>query len=169
MRPEVHPAHILVDYAWAVLKRNYPAVWDESKYGGLIPIVPLSEEPELDGYDGPHLVYGYADAAAGSLYARHTGSITFVVYDDNFRRLGRTLTILKTAFERQDETAKDVNKFSTTFLMSNGQPYLGIRFGTIELSFVEGGTPETTEAGRQSALISISYEYYVDYDVVTSV
>lgn len=166
MNPEVNPAHLLVDYAWGVLKANMPTVWTTSKYGGLVPIVPLSEEPELDAYDGPHIVYGYADDATGDLYAQHSGSLTFAVYDQNFRRLGKTMTILKVAFERQDESARDINNFTTTYL--NGA-YVGIRFGTVDLAFLEGGTPEETEGGRQSALINIRYDYFVDYVVDTSI
>lgn len=168
---EVNAAYLLVDYAWGVLKANYPTVWDESKYGGLIPIVPLSEEPELDEYDGPHIVYGYAEDPTGSLHARSGGSITFAVYDQNFRRLGKTMNILKAAFERQDETARDVNNFTSVYNPGGAAtpPYLGIRFGYISVAFVEGGTPEETEGGRQSAIISITYEYYVDYDVITSI
>lgn len=165
MNPEVNPAHLLVDYAWAVLNKNYPSVWDKSKYKGLIPIVPLSEEPELDEFSGPHIVYGYADDSTGDLFASPTGALTFAVYDSNFRRLGKTMTILKTAFERQDETARDINNFTTTYL--NGA-YVGIRFGTVDIGFVEGGTPEESEGGRQSALMNIRYNYFVEYDVITT-
>ena len=33
---------------------------------------------------------------------------------------------------------------------------------------LDGGTPEETEGGRQSAIITIRYEYYVNYDIQTS-
>lgn len=167
----LHPAYVLVDYAWAVLHANMPTVWDKSKYGGMVPIVPLSEEPDLDEFSGPHIVYGYADEGTGPLPARQGGSTTFAIYDDNFRRLTRTLNCLKEAFNREDESARDVNRFSTYFLGQNGNPgpYLGIRFGHIGVAFTEGGTPEDSEGGRQSAIITIRYEYYVTTDVITNV
>lgn len=163
---EVSPAYFIRAYAWAVLKANMSDVWDESKYGGMTPIVPVAEEPDLDEYSGPHIVYGYALDATGSLYARNSGSLTFAVYDDNFRRLTKTLNILQAAFERQDETARDINLFTT----SKGPSWIGLRFGTVSVGFVEGGSPEDQEGGRQSALINIRFEYYVEYtNIITNV
>lgn len=190
MSPTVDAAYILVDYAWAVLHANESETWSTSNYKNLIPIVPLSEERELSEFSGPHIVYGYAEEGSGGLYARTRGSLTFAVYDQNYRRLSRALNYLRTAFERQDESARDINRFSTYFngtqpvvsrttnpdgspkheIVTPGVPgqYHGIRFGFTEVAFVEGGTPEDTEGGRQSGLISITYEYYVDYDIQTS-
>jgi hypothetical protein len=164
MDPTVSAAYLLRSYTWQLLKNNMSDVWDEDKYGGLTPIVPLSEEPELDEFSGPHIVYGFADDATGSLHARNSGSMTFAIYDDNFRRLGKTMNILKTAFERQDEAAADVNIYTSTI-----PQFIGIRFGTIDIGFTEGGTPEELEGGRQTALINLRYEYYVDYDVKTTI
>lgn len=169
MNPVVSPVYLLRLYAWAVLKANMPETWNEELYKaegdtqGIIPIVPLAEEPDLDAFDGPHIVYGYALDTTGDLYARNSGSMTFAIYDDKFRRLTETMNVLQAAFERQDETARDVNNFTTN------NNFIGIRFGYIFVGFAEGGTPEETEGGRQSALINIRFEYYVNYDVVTSV
>lgn len=177
----VNPAYLIRSYAWAVLRANDSTTWDTAKYGGLVPIVPVSEEPDLDEFSGPHIVYGYALDATGDLYARKSGSVTFAVYDQNFRRLTKTLTILQAAFERQDESARDINNYTTRVggaPTSTGNPpvwknptgaFLGLRFGYTRIGFIEGGTPEETEGGRQSALINIVFEYYVDYDVVTAV
>ena len=171
MNPVVSPVYLLRAYAWAVLKANMPEVWNEELYKGegdefgLVPIVPLAEEPELDEFDGPHIVYGYSLSATGDLHARKSGSMTFAIYDQNFRRLTETLNILEAAFERQDESARDVNKYTT----AQGAKFLGIRFGYISVGFTEGGTPEDTEGGEQSALLNIRFEYYVDYDVITDV
>lgn len=160
----VTPAYLIRSYAWQLLKNNMPDVWDEAKYGGIIPIVPLAEEPELDEYDGPHIVYGYAIDPTGDLHARKGGSVTFAIYDQNFRRLTKTLNILQAAFERQDEAARDVNEYTSTI-----PAFIGTRFGYIRLGFVEGGSPEEVEGGRQSALVNVNFEFYVDYDVKTSI
>jgi len=169
MSTVINPAYLLRSYAWAVLKANDPQTWDETKYGGLIPIVPVSEEPELEEFAGPHIVYGYAMSSTSDLHARKMGSMTFAVYDQNFRRLTKTLTILEAAFERQDESAQDVNEY-TSGPQNNpaiAKPFVGLRFGYIAIGFVEGGTPEETEGGRQSALLNITFEYYVDYELNT--
>ena len=164
MDATINPVYLIRAYAWEVLKANMPDVWDEAKYGGDEPIVPVAEEPDLEQYSGPHIVYGYALNSTGSLYARKTGSVTFAVYDQDFRRLTKTLNVLQAAFERQDEAARDINVFTST-----KSYFVGLRFGSVAIGFVEGGTPESSEGGRQSALINITFDYYVDLDVITSV
>lgn len=161
--PIMSPAYLLRAYTWALLKRNDSTTWDESKYGGLEPIVPLNEEPELSEYDGPYIVYGYTTDFAGSNPAAARGSLAYAIYDQNFRRLTKTMNILTTAFEREDEAARDVNAFTSSI-----PQFRGLRFSFIRLGFVEGGTPEETEGGRQSAIITIQYEYYVNYNIQTS-
>lgn len=160
----VSPAYLLRSYAWEVLKANDPHTWDDANYGGLIPIVPVAEEPELSQYDGPHIVYGYALDATGRLPQQNSGSMTFAIYDQDFRRLTTTLNILQAAFERCDESARDVNEYTSLI-----GPFIGIRFGEVDIGFIEGGTPETTEGGRQSALINIRFNCFVDYQVMTKV
>lgn len=160
----VVPAHLLRSYAWQVLKTNLPDVWDEKNYGGKVPIVPLGEEPELSDYSGPHIVYGYSDEASGDLSEREVGSLSFAVYDQNFRRLTRTMRVLKSAFDRKDESARDVNNYTSQI-----PSFVGLRFGYISLSFLEGGSPETSEGGNMSALITIRYEYYSSQTVATAV
>lgn len=158
------PAFVLRSYLWAVLKANDPATWDEAKYGGKTPIVPLSEEPDIEAYSGPHIVYGFAHSPTGSLPANRGGSISFAVYDSNFRRLSKTMNIIENAFGRLDESARDINNYT-----SMKPEFNGIRFGHTRISYMEGGTPETEEGGRQSSLISVSFDYFVDYDVITNV
>lgn len=160
----MNPAYLIRAYAWEILKANMSDVWNETAYGGLVPIVEVAEEPELDQFTGPHIIYGYALSTTGTLYAHNRGSVTFAVYDDNFRRLTKTLNILQAAFERQDETASDINNFT-----SKKESFVGMRFGSVWIGFVEGGTPETTEGGRQSAIINIAFNYFVEYDVTTRV
>lgn len=158
--PTLAPAYLIRSYAWKLLKNNYGEVWDEANYGGKSPIVPVAEEPELSEYSGPHIVYGYALDATGTLPERKSGSVTFAIYDTNFRRLTKTLTILQTAFERQDEAARNVNAYTSSI-----PQFIGTTFAFINIGFVEGGTPEEAEGGRQSALINIRFEYHTDYDV----
>lgn len=169
MDPKYSPVYVLRAYAWNLLKNN--TTMRESDYGGLIPIVPVAEEPELTQYDKPYLVYGYALDGAGDLYARQSGSMSFVIYSTRFGEITQILNILSEGLGRQDESAQDVNEFSDT------EPaFSGMRFGHVSLGFVEGGAPEgsdarapLTEGGRQSGLINVNFEYYVDYDIKTSV
>lgn len=168
--PTLGPDLLLRQYVWALLKANDPGVWDEDNYAGLIPIVPLSDEPELNDFTGPHIVYGYTGDTSGTRIYERSGTMTFAIYDENFRRLGKTINILDTAFSRADESARDVNHFLDRVTFDSGQTYPfrnTVRFGCIYIGFVEGGIPESTEGGRQSALFNIRFDYYVTYDVNT--
>lgn len=160
--PLYHPTYVLRQYAWAVLKLNDPTTWTEANYGNLIPIVPLAEEADLTEFDGPKIVYEYTIPNTGPSYYRNRGTMSFAVMDDNFRRLTKTMTTLQAAFERHDETARDVNAFIAA------SPLEGIGFGSINLGFVDGGTPEENEGGRQVGVISVSFDYFVDYEVDTT-
>jgi hypothetical protein len=74
-----------------------------------------------------------------------------------------------------DDVAKELNKFSSQLVIdSDGagsapstKPFIGIRFGDVRVGFVEGGTPENEEGGRQSALFSIRFTYFVNYSIKT--
>jgi hypothetical protein len=161
MDSKILPAYVLLDYIWAVLKANTDMTEDD--YDGLIPIVPLSEQPEIVEYDAPHIVYGFSESATPDLYAKQRGNMAFVVYSTNAREVSHITNIIAKTFNRADDAARDVNNFSSTI-----PAYVGLRFGYINTSYVEGGSPEESEGGRQSSAVNIHYEYYVDYDIDTS-
>lgn len=161
MKSEVIPPFLLIDYIWAVLKKNTDM--KESDYEGLVPIVPLSEAPELTQYAKPFIVYGYAESPSHDLWVRRSGNMAFVIYADNFHQLSKITNVISNAFDRADESARDVNVYTSTV-----PGFIGLRFGAIQLSYVEGGSPEETEGGRVSSAVNIRYEYFVDYDINTS-
>lgn len=166
----VSPIYLLRSYIWELLKTNDPDTWDEDKYGGLVPIVPLAEEPELDEFSGPHIVYGFAVSGTNPLPAIESGSMTLVIYDDNFRRLTKTMNIIQVALGRLDESARDVNRFTSSVAgANNNYPFSGMSFAYIGLGFSEGGSPETSEGGRQSALLNIRFDFLANYNVVTDI
>ena len=161
MRAEIIPPFILIDYVWAILKKNTDM--KESDYEGLIPIVPLSEVPEINEYAKPYIVYGYSESPPPDLWVRRRGNMAFVVYSTDYREVSKITNVIVNALNRADETARDVNAFSTTI-----PAYIGLRFGFIQVSYVEGGSPEETEGGRISSAINVRFEYYVDYSINTS-
>lgn len=157
------PVYLLRAYIWQLLKHNTDM--DESDYDGLTPIVPVSDEPKLQETGKPYLIYGYViqPTERGMNFCRH-GSMTLGIYATDFSKLTQILRILHTAFDREDEAARDVNEFTSTI-----PQFIGLRFGTISVGFGEGPQPEETEGGREYALINLQFEYYVDYDVKTNI
>ncbi len=170
----VSPIYALRFYAWELLKRNMDDVWDEDNYGGMIPIVPLAEEADLAEFSGPKIVYEYTVLDTGSQSYRGRGSFSMAVLDTNFRRLTETLNVLEAGFGRLDESARDINAFlnggyNSTLVASPNILKGQVAFGYTNVSFVDGGTPETSEGGNQVGVINIRFDYFVDYNVVTDV
>lgn len=169
MDAKVIAPYLLRSYIWKILKKNTDM--DELDYtddpvnnpGGLVPIVPLAEAPEINQFDKPYIVYGYSESPPNDLWVKRRGNMALVVYSTNFRELTQIVNTIAYTFDRADEAARDVNEYTSTI-----PAFVGLRFGTIQVSFVEGGSPEETEGGRQSAAVNIRYEYYVDYDIDTS-
>ena len=163
MKTEAHPALALRSYAWALIKAN--TTLTEASYGGISPITPLSEEPDLADRDLPIIVYGYDEDITNNVSVTRDGSITFVVKDQNFRRLGQIINILLIGFGRWDDAAAAVNKYIMSLSPNyNINPFKGLRFTETHVTVAEGGTPEETEGGRQSGMISIAFCAVVDYD-----
>lgn len=162
---EVSPSLALRQYVWAVLKANDPVTWNTSKYGGLTPIVPLNEEPELDEFSGPRIVYEYNHPDAGVSYYRQFGNMTLAIRDDNFRRLGKTMNILENTFNRMDESARDVNDYIDRKRVAGVD--LGISFGSINVAFAQSGTPETQEGGRMVGIVDIEFDFFAEYIINT--
>lgn len=163
MDPVISPYQLLIDYAWAILKANTPML--EIDYEGLVPIVPLTEEPEIiDAAGGkPYLVYGYSLDGTQPLPAQRRGAMTFVVYSSDFRDITRVVNVLNEGFGRSDESARDINRWTSTL-----PHFVGLRFGTVQVAFAEGGAPEDEEGGNQSGIVSINFEYYIDYTIITN-
>lgn len=165
---ELAPVFVLIDYAYAVLNANDSATWDKSKYGGLIPIVPLNEEPEFLEFNGPRIVYEYSMSQRGATPYRGRGTVTFAVRDHNYRRMTKAMNILDEALGREDESARDVNWFTDQLRnrFINPVPF-NISFGHIRLSFVESGTPETEEGGMMVGIVQVSFDYFTEYVINT--
>lgn len=157
----VAPVYVLIDYAYEALSADNPD-WLKSNYDGLIPIVPLSEEPELTEFDGPKAIYEYSMSQRGNMYYRGQGAVSFAVRDSNFRRLTRSLNILDNVFGRMDESARDVNEFVDWLKTARGIDF-DVSFGNIRLSFIESGTPETEEGGSMVGVINVAFDYFVEY------
>lgn len=158
----VAPVYVLIDYAYEALAADNPD-WNKSNYDGLIPIVPLNEEPELTEFDDkPRAIYEYTMSQRGTTYFRGQGAVSLAVRDTNYRRLTRSLNVLDNALGRMDESARDVNAF-VDYVKTNRAVNFDVSFGNIRLTFIESGTPETEEGGPQVGVINVAFDYFVEY------
>lgn len=157
----VAPVFVLIDYAYECLATEDNA-WHRDNYDGLVPIVPLNEEPELTEFDGPRAIYEYTMSQRGRMYYRGQGNVTFAIRDHSFHRMARALNILDNALGREDESARDVNDF-VDYLKETRSIDFDVSFGHFNLNFVESGTGEIEEDGPLTGVISVSFDYFVDY------
>lgn len=155
----VIPAYLIRQYVFAVLKANEPQDWDEANYGGLMPIVPLGEEADIEQFNKPTIVYQFSDLRTGTMWMRGRGTMSFSIRDTNLRRLTRTMTVLKETLNRYDESARDINEY----LDRRGAPWNSIGFGEVHVTFADGGAPATAEGGELVGVLSIEFDYYSDY------
>lgn len=167
MNPEIDPSTIVRAYIWAVLKKNDPLIWNESKYDGLIPIVPFGEDSQLSQFEGPSITYISTHSAASG--PKMIGSTTMMISSVSARTLMRAVNIIRVALDREDDSATDINRFTTNHIVDAKYPFIGLRFGYIRMAFSEGPQPADSEGGRNYASFSAEYEYYVDYSVQTAV
>jgi hypothetical protein len=161
METEYIAPYILRGFVWEVLKKNLgmsDADYNVDGTGaGYIPIVPLGEAPELENFDKPYMVYGFAESQA--THQRTAGSLMICVYSTKFREMADVANVIMKMFE-DDYAVNEVNKYSSTI-----PAYIGLRFSSIQPSTLQGGTPEETQGGRMQSIINIRYEYFSEYDI----
>lgn len=144
-------AAILRLYVWELLKDDLEII------NGLIPIIPLSDEPRMAGAGKPYAIYGYADSESRTgLEQIRTGvlSIRFIVPNQDTNMLFSLSNEIAHAFESSDVATEAVNRWSSLNNQLNG-----IRFTQIGTTYVDGGEGPETEGGDVEATVNIGYRY----------
>lgn len=156
MKP-LRSAAILRGYAWWLLRENLE--WSVDDYGGRVPIVPFSDEPVLQTYEKPYVVYGYAEGVDKTDHRQTTGMMTFSFRTKNLSDINLAMRCLIEGFKREDESAADVNQYSSDV----DDYFSGLNFTCIEVPYIEPGSPEESDESRIEGNITISYTYVDHY------
>ena len=151
--------YVLNHYVWELLKHNTSMV--AADYDGKTPIVMSGQEPEFSEFNKPFLVYGFSEDSTPDLYAVRSGSLSYAVYSTIGGEVTTILNVIRGGMERRDDTAKEINAYSSTI-----SQFLGIRFGSVTIGYFEGPGPEETEGGRKAGIITLRYDYFMDIPVV---
>lgn len=160
-----HPSYLLNKYVWEVLKVNHglkETDYADTQVPSRVPIVPSGQDAALVAINKPFLVYGYSEETTPDVYAKRSGSLSYAVWSTSVGEINSILNTIRAAMERHDETAKDVNRYTTNL----GGTNIGIRFGDIYVGYLEGPSPEETDGGRQAGVITLRYQYFADYEVI---
>lgn len=153
---KILPAHILRLFVWELLKLNAGL----EPVNGLIPLVPIEDEPTLAESGEPYLIYGYAEMEAERRDINRRGVLSFRIVAPTSAQLGQISNVISSAFESRDVATEAVNRWSST----NDQ-LVGIRFTSLKTTYVERGEAAESEGGPVDTVVNIGYEYITDVEI----
>ncbi len=145
-------------YAWEVLKKNTDM--DTGDYGGKIPIIPGGQDPDLNAFDKPFIVYGAAEDASSDNGTIRSGTLVYAIYSDSVGDINKIQNILVTAFEERDVSARRINTWT-----SKNSALIGVRFTTTNVAFSEAAGPADQEGGREVGTLTLRYSCVTNYVV----
>lgn len=140
---------------------------DPVKTGGITPLVPVQQRPQLNKYPEPFLVYNWVTQDQGPDWYFHRDTIIYSIFSEEEKEVRTILNYMRYLFESHDESAQRVNYFlsqqpnSATF---NKEMYDRFNYKVIKVAAESAGAePSETEDGRQEASLIINTIYTVDY------
>lgn len=149
--------HGLNKFLWDKLKTELE--WDAANYGGLIPIVPAGQQPELNDYSAPYIVYNYSHQSPGDEFLIQEEQVAYAIYSSNEADIRRCINVIIEYLKREDESAGMVNNW----LHVNGSTEnkrFDYKYTRVISTF--GAQPPISEGGRMdgSVILRIAYTYY---------
>ena len=145
-------------YAWAVLQKNTDM--DTGDYGGKIPIIPGGQDPDLNAFNKPFIVYGAAEDASSDNGTVRSGTVVYAIYSDSVSEINKIQNILVTTFEQRDVAARRINAWT-----SKNSAFIGIRFTSVNIAFAESAGPADQEGGREVGTLTLRYSCVTNYAV----
>lgn len=150
--------HGVNKYLWSKLQSELE--WNASNYGGLIPIVPAGQQPELNNTSAPYIVYNYSHQSSGDAdFYIQEEQIAYAVYSSEEVDVRRAINLIVEYFRREDESAQALNDW----ISANGSVE-NKRFDYKHTKVISsyGAQPPISEGGRQdgSVIMRIRYTYY---------
>lgn len=152
------PVNLLNLYVWEILKKNTDM--DVGDYNGKIPIIPGGQDPDLNAFDKPFIVYGAADDPSSSNGTMRSGTLVYAVYSDSVSDINRIINIVTTALEERDVAARRINAWT-----SKNSALIGVRFTSTYIAFGEAAGPADQEGGREVGTLTIRYSCITNYAV----
>lgn len=160
--------YALNSYLWKLLEANLG--WTKADYGDKVPIIPVSQQPEMMQSGKAFIVYGSAIHPADHLYSLKKEAVSYMIYGPSATEVNKIVNLLTEAFARQDDAAADVNNWLVTEGASRTGGYRDVHFGTIRTTMSEKAEDAPDEEGGYSAgLVLVETKYTVDNsNIITS-
>lgn len=156
-------------YLWSVLEGE--GILDKENYGGLIPIIPIGEEPHLlqaiDEQAGvatfPYLVYRwYTNGYDANSFYKPTDTVTYEIYALDGNLLNTVVTRVVQLFKQFDDSAQAVNAYIRA--LPDPSPLKDYSYNYIAVAAASGGVPQTIENDpyRATITVRVNYLYFGD-------
>ena len=149
-------AHALRRYIWQLLQDELG--WSTDNYGGLNPIITPQQEPELNEFNAPYIVYVFSKRPAGSLWLMEKEDMSISIFSVSDTEINQVVNLLSTKLAKHDEAAQDVNAFIRG-TMPAGSFYKNFDFKSIVVTGAQGSNASVTEGGRKDGYVTLSYTY----------
>lgn len=161
MRLNVLPPHLLRLYVWALLDANDVLELVPGQNGKmLIPVAPVSDEPDLRNAGKAYIIYGFAENEYTRLPVVHTGTLSMRVIAPTFAELSAVIATLQMAFEIEDEAAGRVNEWTT-----DQTALQGCAFTSICVTYIEAADANEQEGGPLEGLVNLRYNYIIEKSI----
>lgn len=145
-------------YLWNEMKDELG--YTESDYGGLIPITTPHESPELQGYDGPNIVYTWSKRpSSGGLWLLENELITFTVFSQKAEKINEIINLAFGRLNKQDESAQDMNNYLAGLFGAAYSDMKRFDYKSIGVVMADGPSPPLTEGGRYDGYFTVSVRY----------
>lgn len=153
--------HAIAAYVWNLVKNELG--WSESNYGGLVPVVPVQQQPELNSASGPFIVFGSAIDPVSTMWLIDSETVALTIYSQKISDINKVTGLVVDKLKRYDESAQIVNDFIYT--LNSGHPAKAFDFKTIRVVGASGPQPSLqVEGGRHDGNIIIKAQYTKDFN-----
>lgn len=147
--------HAVAAYIWHRIKEEF--AWSEDDYDGLIPMVPVQQQPELNSQSGPFIVFGSAFDPISPMWLINSETVAFTVFSRDESDINKVTQLVVDDLKRFDEAAAKINTFIDSLAPSH--PAKDIDFKSVRISGASGPQPSIQEQGRKDGNIIVKAQY----------
>lgn len=149
--------YALNSYTFKLLEANLD--WNVSDYANRRPIIPAAQQPEFKDVGHDFIVYTSAINPAVELWPIQSETVAYTIYSKSTTSADRVVDLLVKAFQRQDESAADVNEWLSRERAGGGSNKRLVGFTSIQSTLGEKSNPADQEDGLYNAVVMISLNY----------
>lgn len=155
------PAQAINSYIWKLLQVRLG--WSTANYGGKMPIIPASRQPEFAAYPAPYICYGYSAQVAGDDWFNVVEMLSYTIYGKDTAAVNQAVNLITGALRRKDDSARDINYWiHVNSDATTKAVFKGLTFQYTEITNDQGPGAAHTEGGAVDGMVMCRYGYAVN-------